>query len=137
MIGTDSHPKTVLVVEDEQNIRNMVTMALESEGYLVETASNGLDALARLDSHIPDVMLVDIMLPKVDGREFIRECKSRPATSQIPIIVMSAAYDALQHAELASLVFLAKPFDIDMLLMFVDDAVSPSVMPNEPQALAK
>jgi DNA-binding response OmpR family regulator len=130
-------PKTVLVIEDEPTIRDVVATALENEGYFVETASNGHDALVKLNNVIPDAILVDIMLPRVDGRQFIRECKAQPATSQIPIIVMSAAYDAMRYAELASLVFLAKPFDIDMLLMLVDDAVSTPAPLGEPPVIAK
>ena len=121
---SDVHQKTILVVEDDPDICSFVASALENEGYLVDTAGNGQDALAKIAHNLPDAMLIDIMLPRVDGRQLIRECKKQPATSKIPIIVMSAGYDAMHDTELSSLVFLAKPFDIEMLLMLVDDAVS-------------
>lgn len=124
MTTGDAQRKTVLVVEDDLDISGLIASTLESEGYLVETASNGQDALASVAQNVPDAMLIDIMLPRVDGRQLIRACKAQPATSRIPIIVMSAGYDAMHDAELASLVFMTKPFDIEMLLMLVDDAVS-------------
>jgi DNA-binding response OmpR family regulator len=124
MTASDARPKTILVVEDDHDISGVIASTLESEGYLVETASNGHDALASVAERIPDAMLVDIMLPRVDGKQFIRACKAQEATSRIPIIVMSAGYDAMHDAELASLVFMTKPFDIEMLLMLVDDAVA-------------
>jgi CheY-like chemotaxis protein len=116
--------KTVLVVEDDPEIRSLVTDALESDGYEVLTAANGEDALQIVTSTRTDAVLVDIMLPKVDGRQFIRACKADPATRDIPMLVMSAGYDARRDAELADMVFVAKPFDIEMLLMLVDDAVT-------------
>lgn len=132
MTASDVRPKTILVVEDDPDICSFIATALENEGYLAETASNGHDALVKISQSVPDAMLIDIMLPRVDGRQLIRECRSQPATSRVPIIVMSAGYDAMRDAELASLVFLAKPFDIEMLLMLVDDAVAS----DEPPAIA-
>jgi CheY-like chemotaxis protein len=130
MTETVAPRKTVLVVEDDPEIRNLVTDALESDGYEVLTATNGEDALQIVTSTRTDAVLVDIMLPKVDGRQFIRMCKADPATRDIPMLVMSAGYDARRDAELADLVFVAKPFDIEMLLMLVDDAVTQGDSPT-------
>ncbi|MCC7368111.1 MAG: response regulator [Chloroflexi bacterium] len=121
--------KLVLVVEDELDIRSTVAQALLDEGYEVATASNVPDALARIRERRPDAILCDIMLPQSDGRQLIRACRADPATSSIPILVMSAAHEAFRDPELGSLVFVAKPFDIGMLLMLVDDAVWSSSMP--------
>ena len=129
MTASDARPKTILVVEDDHDISGLIATTLENEGYLVETAGNGEDALTKVADNIPDAMLVDIMLPRVDGKQLIRACKAQEATSRIPIIVMSAGYDAMHDAELASLVFMTKPFDIEMLLMLVDDAVSSGTPP--------
>lgn len=133
MTASDAQPKTILVVEDDPDICSFIATALENEGYVAETAGNGHDALVKIGQHVPDAMLIDILLPRVDGRQLIRECRSQQATRHVPIIVMSAGYDAMHDAELASLVFLAKPFDIEMLLMLVDDAVSS----EEPPAVAR
>ena len=133
MTTSDVQRKTILVVEDDPDICSFIATALENEGYRTETAGNGHDALVKIASSVPDAMVIDIMLPRVDGRQLIRACKAQPSTSRIPIIVMSAGYDAMRDAELASLVFLAKPFDIEMLLMLVDDAVSS----EEPPAIAR
>ena len=129
MTASDARPKTILVVEDDHDISGLIATTLENEGYLVETAGNGEDALTKVADNIPDAMLVDIMLARVDGKQLIRACKAQEATSRIPIIVMSAGYDAMHDAELASLVFMTKPFDIEMLLMLVDDAVSSGTPP--------
>lgn len=125
----DASRKLVLVVEDEPDIRSAVAQALLDEGYEVATASTVPDARARIRERRPDAILCDIMLPQSDGRQLIRACRADPSTSSIPILVMSAAHDAFRDPELGSLVFVAKPFDIGMLLMLVDDAVWPSSAP--------
>ena len=130
MTDTVEPRKTVLVVEDDPAIRGLVMAALEGVGYEVLTAIDGQDALQIVGSTHVDAALVDIMLPRVDGHEFIRACRADPATRDLPMLVMSAGYDARRDAELADLVFVAKPFDIEMLLMLVDDAVTSGGAPG-------
>jgi CheY-like chemotaxis protein len=114
----------VLVVDDEALIISLLTLALEGEGYQVEVAVNGQDALDKVKRQAPDAILLDVMMPVLDGWQFIKQLRADPATRQIPVIVLSAAYDAAKHPALGSLVFLPKPFDVDMLLILLDDALS-------------
>lgn len=89
--------KRILVVDDEPLIVSLLTLALEAEGYQVEVAVNGRDALDRVQQQAPDAILLDVMMPVLDGWHFIAELRATPATRQIPIIVLSAAYDTANH----------------------------------------
>ena len=124
MQATELQPDTVMVVEDETAISDLLTTALEDEGYRVLTARDGHDALQLLQRAPPDAIVLDLMLPNLDGWQVIRWCRAHPATTAIPIIVVSAAFDARQDADLEPLVFVEKPFDLDVLLVLVKDAVS-------------
>jgi DNA-binding response OmpR family regulator len=123
-----SQPETVMVVEDEATTADMVAVALADEGYRVVVARDGQAALQVMQSTPPDAILLDLRLPTVDGWQVVRRCRADPATSAIPIIVVSAAGDAQQDADIAPLVFVEKPFDLDVLLILVEDAVSPSTV---------
>ncbi|MCG2726947.1 MAG: response regulator [Elusimicrobia bacterium] len=83
----------LLIVDDEQTIRALFEYVFADAGYTVETAINGIDALAKLASFTPDVMLVDIAMPEMDGKEFILNFKklalSRPELKQIPFFIMT------------------------------------------------
>lgn len=112
---------TVLVVEDEPTIREFVDDVLTGEGYQVSTASNGQEALTQLATAAPDLVLLDIMMPVLDGREVLKRMRADPTLSGITVLVMSAA------AHPALLVgadrFLPKPFDLDQLLLAVHELV--------------
>jgi CheY-like chemotaxis protein len=115
-----------MVVEDEAATADVVATALVDEGYRVVTASDGQDALRVVQRTPPDAILLDLRLPILDGWQVVRRCRANPVTSDIPIIVVSAAYDAQQDADIERLVFVEKPFDLDVLLVLVEDAVSSS-----------
>ena len=115
---------TVLVADDEKNILQLARMYLQAEGFTVETAGNGREALEKVKQAKPDLLVLDLMMPEVDGWQFIRAWREDPAISGIPIIVVSAAYEAARRAELGSLVFLTKPVDPTMLLLLLEDAIS-------------
>ena len=124
MQATVSEVDKVMVVEDEMMISDAVATVLEDEGYRVITARDGLDALRTVRQTPPDVIVLDLMLPRLDGWQFIRACRADPSTSRIPIIVASAASNAQQDADVQPLVFMEKPFDLEVLLVLVEDAVS-------------
>ncbi|MDI6756411.1 MAG: response regulator [Endomicrobiia bacterium] len=110
----------ILVVEDEQDIAEIVAMALEHAGHEVEISLDGEDALEKMTSFLPDVVVLDLMLPKMDGREFAAKIKSDPLTASAPVIVITA------HAKLKELLeskselnvaaYLEKPFPIATLI---------------------
>lgn len=108
----------VLVVDDEPDIRATVAEMLEIEGYDVDEAANGADALAAIDRRQPDVILLDMRMPVLDGWGFAAELNRREMA--IPIVVMTAARDAARWAaEIAANAALAKPFGFDDLIRTV------------------
>jgi CheY-like chemotaxis protein len=114
----------VLVVEDEPVIRQVVAEALRDAGYLVETASDGAEALAKVQQHSPRAVLLDLVLPAMDGRAFVEACRRDPMGRAIPIAVMSAADGVASAARrLPVQEFLPKPFDLDCLVATVDALV--------------
>ena len=100
MSQMETHSDTILVVEDEMSISEVLATALEDDGYRVLTARDGRDALELVQRRPPDVILLDLMLPHIDGRQFIRQCRDRSMTTNIPIIVVSAVRDAPQDADI-------------------------------------
>ncbi|HLH26389.1 MAG TPA: response regulator [Chloroflexota bacterium] len=113
--------RRLLVVEDDDSIRDMMEMVLASEGYEVVTARDGAVALATLNQEQPDLILLDMKMPIVDGWEFARRYAELPPPRP-PVIVITAAQDASRRAaEIGAQGYLAKPFSIDDLLQLVDD----------------
>ena len=106
-----------LVVDDDPSIREFVTYALEDEGFDVRSASNGAEALETLATWHADVILLDLMMPHMDGWEFRRRQLEDPSLKSIHVIVMSANR-CLPSAEavLSPCAMLAKPFDLMDLL---------------------
>ncbi len=81
--------KTALVVDDSMLIRHTVCRFLEERGYSVESATNGLEALERLRESRPDVLITDMMMPKMDGTQLITELKKHTSLANLPIIVLA------------------------------------------------
>lgn len=82
--------KTILVVEDEAAIREMIRFFLEPAGFLVKEAENGQQAYREIANQLPDLILLDWMLPDTSGIEMTKKCRSNPVTKQIPIIMLTA-----------------------------------------------
>ena len=110
--------KTVLLVDDEHAILDALSGILEDEGFRVVTASNGREALARLGEAVPDVALVDVMMPLMDGRELLREMQGDARWQHIPVVLMSAVPKVIleRDAPLTCADFFQKPFDLWKLL---------------------
>jgi CheY-like chemotaxis protein len=110
---------TVLVVDDDPVIQKLLQVNFEMEGYTVLTASDGLEGLERARADTPDVIICDIMMPRMDGLEVARTLKGDPATAGIPILLLSAkAQQADVAAGQASGAddYVTKPFDpLDLL----------------------
>jgi DNA-binding response OmpR family regulator len=107
--------KKVLVVEDDRAIREMIVAALAEAGYAVAAARNGAEGLERCRLFGPDVVVLDLMMPEVDGVEFL---KRRPAEGcEVPVVVMSAAFHRRTLPEDIPVdAFIEKPFAIDAFL---------------------
>ncbi len=121
---TAGAPPTVLVVDDDPDILLTVEQILQSEGYTVLSARNGQEALNRLDVERPGVIILDLMMPVMDGFEFRRRLLEHPA-SATPVIVVSADRDLARKAEALRVHgYLGKPFDLDDLLAQVNRFVA-------------
>jgi two-component system, chemotaxis family, chemotaxis protein CheY len=111
--------RPILVVDDDPNILTVVSELLDMEGYRVETATNGADALQVLDRANPALVLLDMRMPVMDGWGFAREVASRGLT--LPILVMTAAQNARVWAEeIGAQGFVSKPFEVPALLEAVE-----------------
>ena len=117
MTPTDAAPDgPILVVDDEPVIRETVAELLRFEGYRVETAQDGADALRVMERASPSAVLLDMRMPVLDGWGFVERYRAEPGP-HAPIVVCTAATDAARRAaEVAAEGFLAKPFGIDDLL---------------------
>jgi CheY-like chemotaxis protein len=115
------HELRVLVVDDEADIRATVSAMLEIEGYDVDEAANGADALHAIEARPPDLILLDMRMPVLDGWAFASELRRRG--HRTPIVVMTAARDAARWAaDIAATAFVAKPFGLDDLITAVERA---------------
>ena len=109
----------ILVVDDDTSIRSFVEMALDSVGYAVSTAGNGAEALTVTNEVQPELILLDMRMPIMDGWTFAEKYREQ-AGPHAPIVVITAATDAGQRAaEIDADGFLGKPFDLDDLLKLV------------------
>jgi CheY-like chemotaxis protein len=111
---------TVLVVDDDPDVRALLEMCLALEGFDVLTASNGRHALLKLNEIHPALILLDLMMPVMDGVEFRRQQREEPRLRDIPVVCLSARHDARERAsELGFAAFLSKPFDLDTVIAAV------------------
>jgi two-component system response regulator RegX3 len=116
-------PPTILVVDDEQSYRDALSVALEREGFLVETAADGAEALSRFEATRPALVLLDVMLPQMSGVDVCRELRSR---SQVPIIMVTARnaeIDAVVGLEVGADDYVTKPFRLRELVARVRAAL--------------
>lgn len=118
----------ILVVDDDAAICEVLCEVLRDAGHAVTTASDGRAALDRVRDDAPDLILMDLMLPTLDGAAATRRLKRNPATRHIPVIAMSAGHNLQCLAEeLPANDLLAKPFDIDVLLAEIAIHLPPAV----------
>jgi CheY-like chemotaxis protein len=112
-----SHQVRVLVVDDEPTLREVIAAYLEDSGYVVDQAENGVQALERMRTVRPDVMVLDLLLPVMDAYELVGVMHSEPGIAAVPVVLLSAATDLPRAAQqLQSRASLAKPVDLDVLL---------------------
>lgn len=114
----------VLVVDDEPQVVWMLQFTLEAEGYQTLAAADGRAALDEVREHHPSVVLLDIMMPVMDGWAFLEELQAIPAAERPRVIVVSARSslrDRAKAAELGADAFVVKPFSVDDLLVVLHD----------------
>jgi DNA-binding response OmpR family regulator len=123
-----SGPRRILVVDDEPEIRTLVQTMLEKKGFAVELAGDGAEGFTKAEEHLPDLVLLDAMLPKVHGFDVCRRIKNAPKTRKIPVIMMTAIYRGWRFAQDARETYGAedyveKPFRLDDLLRRIEEAL--------------
>ena len=114
--------KTVLVVDDEFDLTSTVRAILEGEGYRVEVCANGREALERLKAARPDLVLLDVMLPVVDGYGVLREIRQSAELADVPVVLMNS-FPPKRDGSGDWQGFLRKPFTLGTLLDAVRQAV--------------
>ena len=106
--------KKILLADDEEDIKTVIKLYLESKGYDVVTSYDGLDTLDKVKAEKPDLILLDIMMPVINGFEVCKQLKADENTSHIPIVMLSAASqaDSVERAiEAGALDYIVKPFE--------------------------
>jgi CheY-like chemotaxis protein len=114
----------VLIVEDHADLREMLAVLLETEGFEVQTARNGAEALLRLQEAIPALILLDLMMPVMTGDEFRQRQLADPRFCDVPVICITAAHDGRARAErMHAQAYFQKPVDFDRLIGAVREYV--------------
>jgi CheY-like chemotaxis protein len=113
-----SNLKTILVVDDEPVLRTIVREILHEEGYAVIEAADGRVMLEIVAREHPDLVLMDVMMPGIDGREAYQQLRSNPEHRDVPVVMMSAGVRPIRlDPSIAG--FMAKPFDVTQLIELV------------------
>jgi len=122
--------KRILIVDDEPGVIKVVSARLESNGYEVFSTLKGRDVPALIEKHRPDLIVLDIMMPQMNGGEVVKMLKQRESTRNIPVIFLSAAYNdnsplskEAQGVNVEGQIFpaIGKPFDPDKLLTIIKE----------------
>jgi CheY-like chemotaxis protein len=114
--------KTIFIVDDEPDVREGMQSWLSEQGYRVVTARDGEEGLKRLNKILPDLILLDITMPKKNGFQFLGDIKRDPRTAQIPVIMLTASPEAasiLEAQNLKATDYVTKPFEEKELLRLI------------------
>ncbi len=117
MPNADSY--RILAIDDENDVLLVIKTALQSEGYIVETATNGYDGLAVAEDTRPHLILLDLMMPEMDGMEVLKRLKENPATDSIPVIILTGLSDRAKirtALDQGTAFYIVKPFDYQDLI---------------------
>lgn len=114
--------RTILVVDDDWAITDLISDVLADEGVTVIVAHDGVEALHAMAAQVPDLLLLDLAMPHMDGSEVMARLRATGVTT--PVVIVSAQPDASRFAHMAA-GLLRKPFDIDDLVSTVENIVSP------------
>ena len=115
--------RRVLVVEDDPTLRKVIRMVLERDGYHVDEAEHGEDALNAMSDAVPSAAVVDLKMPVMDGAELIERMRGDERTAAVPIVLLSGFGD--DNGTMRADMVLAKPFDPQRLLECLRDLVGP------------
>ena len=116
--------KTILVVDDEPSIRSLLRQQLEDQGYMVKEAADGMEAISQVKQMLPDLIILDVMMPAINGFDVAAVLKNNPTTMDIPIIILSIVEDKQRGWKLGVDRYLTKPIDSDKLLNNIEVLIS-------------
>ena len=117
----------ILAVDDEPNIVRLIQVNLERDGYTVETANNGVQALAKIRANRPDLLVSDVMMPEMDGIELLTSIRRDPMLADLPVIMLTAKAqdkDVMEGYTRGADMYLTKPFNPMELKQFVKRILS-------------
>lgn len=116
----------ILIIEDDPSVRTLLEKSLSARGYQVSMVKDGLEGLTRLETERPDLILVDIMMPRLDGMTFVKAIKGDKARKSIPVIFLTAKNDPksmIDGINVGARFYLTKPFQLDELIDKVQKAL--------------
>ncbi len=127
---SENSQKTILVIDDEIDLQQLVKIALKSKGYKIETANNGLEGLAKLKTLSPDLIILDLNMPKMGGLEFYQKICDKNNQPKYPVFILSARANMTQLFKDFNIDgFMTKPFEIDELLEEIDTIIRKKANP--------
>ena len=115
--------RSVLIVDDDPAIRKVLSTTLELEGYDVQIAVDGEEALVRIGELVPDLMILDVMMPKLNGFDVLERLRAEEVTSKIPVILLTARSsqeDQWEGWRRGVDYYMTKPFDVEDLIRFIE-----------------
>jgi DNA-binding response OmpR family regulator len=116
--------KTIVVIDDEFGLADVIAAGLSDVGYRALTAPNGVLGLEVMAEHTPDLVILDLMMPLLDGAGVLREMAKDPRLSEVPVIMVSSMPESVVRARCHGYVaFLRKPFSLDALTAAVEKAL--------------
>ena len=128
--------KNIVVIEDEQDISELLTTFLEARGFKTKAAKNGAEGAILVEKTLPDLVILDIMLPGMDGFEILLKIKSQPKTKNIPVL-MCTALNAMNDVEKCcawgASGYITKPFDLNRVLAKVNSVLGQTPGAAQPQ----
>lgn len=119
--------KKILIVEDEESLLKLESILLTTKGYLVQGVTSGVAALEAIEEEMPDLVLLDVMLPKMDGFEVCSRIKQNRETRHIPVILLTAKKtpeDVARGQEVGADHYITKPFKSAMVMDVIDSLVN-------------
>ncbi|HEX8235125.1 MAG TPA: response regulator [Abditibacteriaceae bacterium] len=115
-------PTKILITEDEHELCQLLKEHMEKAGYEVVTASNGREAVERVGIEAPDVVLMDVMMPEMNGFEAMRQIKENPSTAHIPVVMLTGLDDDISTTrgwKMGTSLYLKKPFVPGQLISYI------------------
>ncbi len=123
-MGAENNSKKILIVDDESNTREILRYIFKGGGFIIEDARNGKEALQKVAQDKPDIIILDVAMPEMDGFQACKQLRENPDTKDIPIIFLSAQRDIvefIQDMPGATIEYIEKPCDIVYLIKRVNN----------------